>query len=249
MDDLYSGTDAGLIHALGEIPDVPNRVMKKPRIGVYKSYIASVEEGWTRYVLDEYGFDYDSVVNEEMREGGLRERFDAILLPHQQVRHIHWGHRESYYHPDYSGGLGEQGAERLREFVEQGGNLVTWDGSARYAMRHLDLPVRNVLADLKRTDFYCPGSLLAVLLDAGHPMAFGMPRLAAVMFYDGPAFDIRRGRVVAKYPLRNPLFSGMLIGPEKLYNRTALASVPPWRRGGRVVRVQAPLQGAGARDL
>ena len=226
VDNLPSGTYAGLIHALDEMPDVPNRVMKKPRIGVYKSYIASVEEGWTRYVLDEYGFDYDSVVNEEMREGGLRERFDAILLPHQQVRHIQWGHRESYYHPDYSGGLGEQGAERLREFVEQGGTLVTWDGSARYAIRHLELPVRNVLADLKRSDFYCPGSLLAVLLDAGHPMAFGMPRLAAVMFYDGPAFDIRRGRVVAKYPLRNPLFSGMLIGPEKLYNRTALASVP-----------------------
>ena len=86
--------------------------------------------------------------------------------------------------------------------------------------------MRNVLADMKRADFYCPGSLLAVLVDTGHPMAYGMPSLAAVMFYDSPAFDIRRGRVVAKYPLRNPLFSGMLVGPEHLYNRTALASVP-----------------------
>ena len=218
---------SGLLRAAEGLPDDLERVvMRKPRVGLYKSYIASTEEGWTRYVLDEYGFDYESLVDGEAREGGLAERFDAIVLPHQQVWHIRRGHRESYYNPKYSGGLGDKGAESLREFVEQGGTLITWDGSARYAIRHLEMPVRNVLADMKRADFYCPGSLLAVLVDTGHPMAYGMPSLAAVMFYDSPAFDIRSGRVVAKYPLRNPLFSGMLVGPEKLYNRAALASVP-----------------------
>ena len=211
---------------LNDVRKVSKFEMEKPRIGLYRSYIANAEEGWTRYVLDEYGFGYESLVNEDIRDGFLRQRFDAIVLPHQPIYQIRRGHRESYYHPKYSGGLGEEGAERLREFVEQGGTLVTWDGSARYAIRHLDLPVRNVLADLKRSDFYCPGSLLAVLVDTGHPLSYGMPSLAAVMFNEGPAFDIRRGRVVAKYPLRNPLFSGMLVGPERLYNRTALATVP-----------------------
>ena len=227
LKGLVTDADMWLPRAVEELPDDLERfAMRKPRIGLYKSYIASTEEGWTRYVLDEYGFEYESVVNEEVREGGLAERFDAIALPHQQVWHIRRGHRESYYNPKYSGGLGDKGAESLREFVERGGTLITWDGSARYAIRHLELPVRNVLADMKRADFYCPGSLLAVLVDTGHPMAYGMPSLAAVMFYDSPAFDIRSGRVVAKYPLRNPLFSGMLVGPEKLYNRAALASVP-----------------------
>lgn len=226
IQEASDRVDTGLLRAAEGSPDVEWDAFGMPRIGLYKSYIASTEEGWTRYVLDEYEFAYDSLVDEEMREGGLAERYDAIMLPHQQVWHIHRGHRESYYARRYSGGLGERGADNLREFVERGGTLITWDGSARYAIRHLELPVRNVLADLKRSDFYCPGSLLAVLLDTGHPMAYGMPSLAAVMFYDGPAFDIRRGRVVAKYPLRNPLFSGMLVGPEHLYNRTALASVP-----------------------
>lgn len=226
VEEAMDAVDTGLMRAVEDSSEVARYVIRMPRIGLYKSYIASTEEGWTRYVLDEYGFDYESLVDEEVRAGGLTERFDAIVLAHQQVWHIHRGHRESYYHPKYSGGLGEKGAENLREFVEQGGTLITWDGAARYAIRHLELPVRNVLADLKRADFYCPGSLLAVLLDTGHPIAYGMPSLAAVMFYDGPAFDIRRGRVVAKYPLRNPLFSGMLVGPEHLYNRTALASVP-----------------------
>ncbi len=221
-------TDFGKLstHSLEGSPEVGSLEMRMPRIGVYRSHIANVEEGWTRFVLDEYGFRYESLVDCDIREGELAERFDSIVLPHQPVHQMHRGHRESYYHPNYSGGLGERGAENLREFVEQGGTLITWDGSARYAMRHLDLPVRNVLADLQRRDFHCPGSLLAVLLDTGHPLSYGMPRLAAVMFYNSPAFDIRRGRVVAKYPLRNPLFSGMLVGPEHLYNRTALATVP-----------------------
>ena len=229
VDELHaavSESDMWLMHTVEDAPDLGRYEIQTPRVGLYKSYIASTEEGWTRYVLDEYGFEYESLVDGEAREGGLGERFDAIVLPHQQVWHINRGHRESYYAPQYSGGLGEKGAENLREFVEQGGTLVTWDGAARYAIRHLDLPVRNVLADMKRADFYCPGSLLAVLVDTGHPLSYGMPSLAAVMFYDSPAFDIRSGRVVAKYPLRNPLFSGMLVGPEKLYNRTALATVP-----------------------
>ncbi len=226
LDGAMSESDMWLRRAVERTPELRHHKMRKPRIGLYKSYIASTEEGWTRYVLDEYGFRYESLVDGEAREGGLAERFDAIVLPHQQVWHIHRGHRESYYAPRYSGGLGEKGGENLREFVEQGGTLITWDGSARYAIRHLGLPVRNVLADMKRADFYCPGSLLAVLVDTGHPLSYGMPGLAAVMFYDSPAFDIRSGRVVAKYPLRNPLFSGMLVGPEKLYNRTALATVP-----------------------
>lgn len=226
IDEAVSESDMWLMRAVEGAPDLGGHEMRTPRVGLYKSYIASTEEGWTRYVLDEYSFEYESLVDGEAREGGLAERFDAIVLPHQQVWHIHRGHRESYYNPQYAGGLGEKGAENLREFVEQGGTLVTWDGSARYAIRHLGLPVRNVLADMKRADFYCPGSLLAVLVDTGHPLSYGMPSLAAVMFYDGPAFDIRSGRVVAKYPLRNPLFSGMLVGPEKLYNRTALATVP-----------------------
>ena len=213
-------------HCLEDAPEAGSLEMRMPRVGVYKSHIANTEEGWTRYVLDEYGFRYESLVDCDIREGELAERFDSVVLPHQPVHQTHRGHRESYYHPEYSGGLGEQGADSLRQFVEEGGTLITWDGSARYAIRHLDLPVRNVLADLQRRDFHCPGSLLAVLLDTGHPLSYGMPRLAAVMFYNSPAFDIRRGRVVAKYPLRNPLFSGKLVGPQQLYNRTALATIP-----------------------
>lgn len=224
MDD-FVGDDALLLNAATSLPSMPHYLLRKPNIGIYNSHIPSTEEGWTRFVFDEYGFDYTSLSDADVRQGNLGERFDAIVMPHQRVRQIHNGHSASYYHPDYSGGLGDKGAECLREFVEQGGTLVTWDGASRYAIRHMDLPVRNVLVGLSRSDFYAPGSLLAMLLDTAHPIAYGMPSLTAVMFYDSPAFDIRQGRVIGKYPLRNPLFSGMLIGAERLFNRTALATV------------------------
>lgn len=218
--------DALLLNPVASPPETPLRPLRPPRIAIYKSHIPALEQGWTRFVLEEYGFPYKLLTDADVREGDLAARFDAILLPHQRVRQIHKGHGASYYHPAYAGGLGDEGAAGLRRFVEQGGTLITWDGSSRYAVRHLELPARNVLAGLSRSEFYAPGSLLAMLLDNAHPLAYGMPQLAAAMFYEGPAFDVRRGRVVGKYPLRNPLFSGLLIGPERLYNRAALATVP-----------------------
>lgn len=225
INDFLSD-DALLLNPVQSPPETPLRPLRPPRIAIYKSHIPALELGWTRFVLEEYGFPYALLTDADARAGDLAARFDAILLPHQRVRQIHKGHGASYYHPAYAGGLGDEGAVSLRRFVEQGGTFITWDGSSRYAVQHLELPARNVLAGLSRSEFYAPGSLLAMLLDNAHPLAYGMPRLAAAMFYDGPAFDLRRGRVVGKYPLRNPLFSGLLIGPERLYNRAALATVP-----------------------
>ena len=218
--------DALLLNPVQSPPETRLTLLRQPRIALYKSHIPALEFGWTRYVLDEYNFPYALLTDADIRQDDLAARFDAILLPHQRVRQIHKGHGASYYHPAYAGGLGDEGAAALRRFAEQGGTLITWDGSSRYAVQHLELPARNVLAGLSRSEFYAPGSLLAILLDAAHPLAYGMPQLAAAMFYDGPAFDIRRGRVIGKFPLRNPLFSGLLIGPERLYNRAALATVP-----------------------
>lgn len=212
--------------AASDIPATKSLDLNIPRIGVYKSYVPAVEEGWTRYVFDEYGFDYESISDGDMQQGDLHQRFDAIVLPHQHTRHLHRGHSSSYYHPDYTGGIGDKGVEQLRAFVEDGGTLVTWDSSSRYAIRYLELPIRNVLAGFTRKDFFAPGTLVRMLLDTSHPLAYGMPGKAAAMFFNGPAFDVREGRVIGKYPLGNPLLSGWLIGPEKLYGRTALATVP-----------------------
>ena len=211
--------------AVSELPTVDNHQLRLPRVGIYKSYVPTAEEGWTRFIFEDYGFAYTSLLDEDVKEGGLAERFDSILIPHQSVRHIHRGHDRSSYDPQYSGGLGEKGADNLRDFVQRGGTLIAWDGGARYAIQHLDLPVRNALAGLSHSDFFAPGSLLRVMLDTSHPIVYGMPEQAAAMFVNSPAFDGRKARVVGKYPQHNPLLSGWIVHPEKLYGKSALITV------------------------
>jgi len=52
-----------------------------PRVGVYKPYGDNTDEGWTRWVLEQYEFPFSSISTPEMRTGMLRGRFDAIILP------------------------------------------------------------------------------------------------------------------------------------------------------------------------
>ncbi len=225
--DLLSFAPAGCV------PDVALTRLRPPRVGLYSSYVPNSEEGWTRLVFEEYGFDFRTLTDEDVRAGGLEGEFDAVVLPHQRFRQLHKGYNPSTYPELYAGGLGDEGSESLGRFVESGGVLVAWDGAARYAINRLRLPAKNTLSAYAPSSFFAPGSLLRTTMDFGHPLAYGMPRDAAVMFMNGPAFDLVEGVAVARFPRYNPLLSGWLIGQEKLHGRAALACVPLGK--GRVV--------------
>ncbi len=200
-----------------------------PRIAIYKSYQASMDEGWTRWVFDVNRIGYTSVVDREVRAGGLRDRFDVIIVPDQRPQSIANGVRGSY--PDsLQGGLGDEGAKALRAFVEQGGTALFFNDASDYAIEALELPIQNVLSGLARTAFYAPGSILGVELDRSTPIgsAYTAP-VPAVWFESGPAFDVTdqsRVSVVARYPSGgDPLLSGWLLGGEKLAGKAALVDV------------------------
>lgn len=215
-----------VIDSTATVPEIARYTLRMPRIGLYRSFVATAEEGWTRFVFDEYGFQHEEVTDATLNTGNLNDRFDAIVLPHQAVRHLYNGQNAAYYPAEYAGGIGDKGAEQLKKFVVQGGTVFAWDGAARYLIQHLDLKVTNSLAALTRNEFYAPGTLLRLLLDTNHPIGFGMSDPAAAMFVNGPAFDVQEGRVIGKFPLHNPLLSGWLIGGEKLFGKAGLVSVP-----------------------
>jgi hypothetical protein len=215
------------------------------RLGIYKSYVPSADEGWTRWVVQSNGnaFPYEelhesqpaysSLEDREARAGNLRARYDAIVIPDQQPDAILNGHGPSTMPPEYTGGLGADGVKSLRAFVEEGGTLVFLNRASRFAIEQFDLPVRDVTANLKRTEFYVPGSILRVLLDTSHPVAKGMPKESIAWVEDSPAFEIEgdaqaaaRVRVIARYPQNSdPLLSGWLLGGEKLRGKAALVEV------------------------
>src|SRR5438445_9734946 len=84
--------------------------IKRPRIGLYKSFMPTIDEGWTRWLLEQFGFEYTSIGNKDMQAGGLRQQFDALVFPDQTATSIHSGFRAGAMPPEYTGGCGSKGA-------------------------------------------------------------------------------------------------------------------------------------------
>jgi hypothetical protein len=209
---------------------VPGLSGKSPkRIAIYRSYAESMDEGWTRWLFDVNRIPYRSVVDADLRAANLRSRFDVIIFPDQTAGQISRGLSAPY--PDsLRGGLGDAGAANVRAFVNDGGTMITFNDATDYAITTLQLPVKNVLDGVRNTDFYAPGSLMAITFDAAHPVARRMTApVPAAWFEDSPAFEITdpsRATAVASYPASgNPLLSGWLLGGSKLNGRAALVDV------------------------
>jgi len=213
------------------------------RIGVYQRYWGgNIDEGWTRWVLEQHGFDYSTVMDAEIKEGNLIEGYDVLILPSDDRRIILGKEKdvEEYfkktrpkyvvprYPPEYRSGIGDEGVERLKEFVETGGTLLTFGKASELAIEDLKLPMTNVLKDVKPKDFHCPGSTLRVDVDTSHPLAWGIADDALVLFKGYPAFEVKKGdsnedyAIVVSYPEERMLKSGWLIGEEHLSRKAAL---------------------------
>jgi zinc carboxypeptidase len=199
---------------------------KKPRVGLYRSWTANIDEGWTRWLLENYGFAPVTLRNSDIQAGHLRERLDAIIFPDAGTRQIMDGFAAGTIEGEYAGGIGQNGADELRNFVRGGGTLIAFNNAGNMAIEVFGLPVTNVLQGLNNDQFYCSGSLLKVeLRDANHPAVWGLPREPIVMFERGPAFETKagfRGTILASYSReRNPLASGYLLHPERIQGKVA----------------------------
>ncbi|HEX8494846.1 MAG TPA: M14 family zinc carboxypeptidase [Pyrinomonadaceae bacterium] len=218
------------------------------RVAIYKSSIPSMDEGWTRWVLQQNGNFYpyqeindakadkppfSSLGDAEARRGNLRAKYDTIILPDQSARAILNGHKLGTMPEEYTGGLGAKGAQALREFVEEGGTLIALNRASAFAIEQFKLPVRDITEGLKRTEFYAPGSILRTEIDTTHPIAQGMPRESIAWVENSPVFEIKsdpaalaRVRIIARYPSNaGPLLSGWLLGGERIRGKAALVEV------------------------
>jgi hypothetical protein len=210
-------------------PTVESVKIPRPRIALYKSYVPAIDEGWTRWLLEDFGFTYQNVLNPDVDAGNLRQRFDVIVFPDQPASQIASGFEPGTMPKEYTGGLGAKAATNLKTFAEQGGTLVFLNRSANYAVEHLHLDVKNVVAGVPSRDFYSPGSLLNATLDTRDPLAFGLPGNIAIWGEDSPAWEVPAGskdRVIARYPNDHVLASGWLLGESYLENRAALVDLP-----------------------
>jgi Zinc carboxypeptidase len=203
--------------------------LSRPRVGLYQSWNASIDAGWTQWLLENYGFEFSTVRPADVKAGAIRQRFDVLILADENARSLLDGFQQGSVPPQFQGGMGAEGVQAIDQFVREGGTLVCLNGSSNFAIAQLKLPVKNVATDLRRQQFFASGSLLQVTTDPAHPLMAGMPERAAVFFDGSPIFlplEGFTGQVLAKYQTEgSPLLSGYLIGEKFLQGRAAALDV------------------------
>ena len=213
---------------------------RKPRVAVYSPWGGAIDEGWTRWLLDSYGFPPATLHPQEVK---APLAFDAIILPDVNAEQLSTGKLRGEdssgmkyseeLPPEYRGGLGTAGAEALRTFVDNGGTLIAFNAACDYVINEFNIPVRNALAKTSPADFSEPGSLVRVHVNTDHPVTQGMAEETAI-FIDRPiAFETTAPGaemnrwVLATYP-ENPhdiLLSGWIAGEEKLTHKAAAVAM------------------------
>ncbi len=232
IDELLEGIPVS-VWRVRRRPQLAWQRIRLPRVGLYQGYTASIDEGWTRWILERFGFTYHSLSDQEIQQRRL-SHYDIIVIPHQDPAELVQGLKEPY--PElYQGGLGEKGLSRLKDFAESGGTLLFLGGSAQVPLSHWETEVENMTQNLSAEEFYVPGSFLRVQVNNRHPIGYGMPAEAAILFNNDPVFRLNRGLRLVRYGSENLLLSGWMTGEKHLADRTALAEFPIGK--GRVILI------------
>lgn len=212
------------------------REVKRLRVGMYQRYSGgNMDEGWTRFLLEQFGFPYKSVMDAELKKGDLNSNYDVIILPDDSTAALTGERKESSsrlneeFPPEYRSGFGKEGVEALKAFADKGGTLVALGGAGSFAVEKLELRLRDVTAGRNTKEFWCPGSTLHVKSDAANPISWGMPENGLAVYLAGNAvYEILPGphsdryEVVMRYADRDLLESGWLVGEQVIAKKAAV---------------------------
>jgi hypothetical protein len=243
---------------LKDIAEIPKAPVKRYRVGLYQSWRSNMDEGWTRYVFDDLGIPFTTLHNKDFKgtkKVNLKTKFDVIVFADESADIIKLGKPNPtsryarYYRkppPKYEGGIGKEGVEALKTFVEQGGILVTLNNACGLAFNEFQVPAGNAIENIDRSKFFCPGSILKVKVDNKTPIGYGMPSEAAIMFYESRALSTRvppQGwdrKVVARFPENDILLSGWLTGEDVIARKAAVVDIQ--RKKGHIILIGFPCQ-------
>jgi len=228
--------DLALALKKGDESPIKNPLKQPVRVGIYKGSIGNMDEGWTRFAFDTFNVPYTSIRDVDMKQGKLNSKFDAVIFASQAATQIINGNAAGTVPAEYTGGISEAGVKNLKEFVNNGGMLICFDNACDLAIKEFNLPLRNTLEGVRSSEFYCPGSIVALDVDNKNPVAATLPNSLPAYFINSSAFSAAADanvRVIARYAKENVLLSGWLLGEDKLRGQIALAEVGVGK--GRIV--------------
>lgn len=237
---------------LAQKPAVAMHVLTRTKIGLYKSWVANMDEGWTRWMLEQYAFAIDTLHDADIRSGNLQQ-YKAIIIPDQAPKSILSGYSKGDMPDQYTGGIGLEGMLALQKYTEAGGTVLAFDRASNLLIEQLGLPVKDVVDDLTSEKFYVPGSLLRIETDTTHPLTYGMQFHASASFHKSRAFTVikpsRAGeggientqrvpdppvKIIASYAKTDLLMSGWALNADKyIAGKAAMLEVQQGK--GRVI--------------
>jgi len=248
LGKILKGAGVEVISA-DDVPGDSLAQLKMPRLAIYQSWLSSMDEGWTRWVLDNFEYKYTVIHNKDIKNKNFPKKFDAVIFPDMGRDMIvdgkyrgYWGRYFEKMPPQYKGGIGKEGLSNLRVFIKGGGTAIFLDSSYEIAQKDLKLPFVNILAKTGRDKFYCPGSILGVEINNEDPIGWGMKRDNVLFFSHSPAFrtsmpmdgNVKR-RVVSRFSNTGPhLVSGYLKGG-KFLHRAVASMVFDYYKGNVIV--------------
>ena len=210
--------------------DLPLEKLKKLKsfkVALYRNWGHNMEEGWTRYVFDEFKINYETVHPKDVLKKDFLKKYDIIVFVGAGKTEIESGKPPKKWErwftplpPEYSGGINKKGKKVLEEFLKKGKTLIFMGDSCEYALEHFKLPVEDVIKEAKKVR--CPGSYLEVEIKESQ-LTYGMKPKAAVYYSKDPVFSTflprsitQKRRTPVTFGRRDLLLSGYLEGEEYL---------------------------------
>lgn len=212
------------VYAVHQMPKTAATKLKKnTRIGLVRG-ANNMPGGWLTWMMDQFGTNYEVV--EAKDYGNLSRKFDTIILaPGISTDRIVKGLDTTKYPEEFAWAAGvADGPEKLKEFVDRGGNLVALGSASDTVVDALGLPVENI-TPARGGSFNAPGALLAQKYDVSKSAAWGMPKSWPTWYNNDPVYSTKDKKAsVSKYPPKGDLLvSGYAIGTEAIAGGTNVA--------------------------
>ncbi len=212
--------------SIASVPDVVRHESRLPRIALWHPWADTQTIGWIRLVFDRQAIPYTILRDDDIKAGGLAERFDVIIhgdtgedlkgqIHGLETRFSPLAYTKTTGFPshgypvssaDITGGIGWSGMANLQSFVENGGTLITLGNGSRLALDGGMVPrVRRARGE---SGVWTPGvELVASFLRQEHPLAYGYDSKTSVFRSAFPVYNVRRvdrGLIVLQWGTRLP---------------------------------------------
>ncbi len=252
-------SEIGLVFTAVDAKPPADALRLRPvRIGISEPYGGSSTAGWTRWLLEQFEFPYESVYPQTLDAGNLKNQFDVLIFETGAITaetDRAGNRREPPKQPD-AASLPEKYRERLghitkdktipqlEQFMKSGGTIVAIGSSTTLAY-DLGLPLTDALIDpstgkaLPMEKYWAPGSVHRLRLDNSHPLAYGLPEQVDIYFNKNPVFRtlpdaVKQGvHTVGWFDSAETLRSGWALG--EAYHKGGITVVDAKVGAGRLV--------------